>query len=925
VDSTYSVWPEPAPGYAPEPIGLPVSNLRAHVLDRHLGPLPVGVPGELYLSGDSLARGYLHRPAQTAERFLPDPLSTAPGARLYRTGDLARRLSDGQLEYLGRLDHQVKIRGQRVELGEIEAQIVAQPGVRDAVVTLLEDGGDLRLVAHVVPAPEDPADEAAERASREEARVEQWQSLYEEVYRTEAETDAAFDPSFDIRGWNSSYTGEPLPAGEMRRWLDSTVARILDLRPRRVLEIGCGTGLILFAVAPHTERYLATDFSGPVIENLRRNVSRLGLAERVELERRPAHGLAGLPPGAFDTVILNSVVQYFPGAQYLAAVLEQAAAALAEGGSIFLGDLRSLPLLEAYHASVQLHQAAPELTGAELLRRIDAQRRREEELALDPAFFQALRTRLPRLADVTVQVKRGGDLNELTRYRYDVVLHLDRPRARPAAVRVERLENPRVGAELHLLGWLRERGGDAARATVAELRERLADAPTAPDPEVYWRLCEERGYRVEVGWAADGEPGDLEVRLYDPASPPTQATEAIAAIVPDGDLARFASDPLPGRWRRTFVPELRRRLEERLPGYMVPQALVCLEALPLTPNGKVDRAALPPPDRDALVSRDGHEPPETATEQRLAEIWKGLLDVERVGRRDGFFDLGGHSLMVVMLAAAIRNGLGVDVPVPRLFERVILESQAALIDSLRSASGESAGEPAGIVTRLNDADGRPVFCFPPLLGYGLAFLGIGRRIASHALWAFDFPEGDPDPLGRFARRIEEIQPEGPLVFLGYSAGGPVALEVARLLEERGRTVTDLIFLDSAVVDRRPELSDTELDDLVTENLDYFEGFILSDPQLRQRYLDDGARAAMAAKMRGYLRFLDGLRHAGPPSANVHLIHSTDQNGNGRRDWRGLVRGEVRFYQGAGRHVDMVADEHVDTNAALVAGILETLD
>jgi fengycin family lipopeptide synthetase D len=354
---------------------------------------------------------------------------------------------------------------------------------------------------------------------------------------------------------------------------------------------------------------------------------------------------------------------------------------------------------------------------------------------------------------------------------------------------------------------------------------------------------------------------------------------------------------------------------------MVPQALVCLEALPLTPNGKVDRAALPPPDRDALVSRDGHEPPATETEQRLAEIWKGLLDVERVGRRDGFFDLGGHSLMVVMLAAAIRNELGVEVPVPQLFERVILESQGALIDSLRTA----AAEPAEVVTRLNGAAGRPVFCFPPLLGYGLAFLGIGRRIACHALWAFDFPEGDPDPLGRFARRIEEIQPEGPLVFLGYSAGGPVALEVARLLEERGRNVSDLIFLDSAVVDRRPELSDAELDDLVTENLDYFEGFILSDSQLRQRYLDDGARAAMAAKMRGYLRFLDGLRHAGPPAANVHLIHSIDGNGHGGRDWRELVRGEVRSYQGAGRHVDMVADEHVDANAALVAGILESLD
>src|SRR6218665_725332 len=140
IDATFSVWTREADG-GPTPIGRPVSNMRAYVLDRHLEPLPVGVPGELYLAGDGLARGYLHQPAFTAERFLPDPRATPPGSRLYRPGDLARWLPDGQLEYLGRVDHQVKIRGQRVELGEVEAQLQSLEEVRDAVVTLLEDEG----------------------------------------------------------------------------------------------------------------------------------------------------------------------------------------------------------------------------------------------------------------------------------------------------------------------------------------------------------------------------------------------------------------------------------------------------------------------------------------------------------------------------------------------------------------------------------------------------------------------------------------------------------------------------------------------------------------------------------------------------------------------------------------------------------------
>jgi amino acid adenylation domain-containing protein len=137
------------------PIGRPLSNTQVYILDKTMRPVPPGVVGELYAGGDGLARGYLHRPALTAERFLPHPFSDLPGARLYRTGDLARLLADGSIEFVGRVDDQVKIRGFRIELGEIEAALSEHPGVGEAAVVVRQDeGGEKRLVACFVPRSE---------------------------------------------------------------------------------------------------------------------------------------------------------------------------------------------------------------------------------------------------------------------------------------------------------------------------------------------------------------------------------------------------------------------------------------------------------------------------------------------------------------------------------------------------------------------------------------------------------------------------------------------------------------------------------------------------------------------------------------------------------------------------------------------------
>lgn len=134
------------------PIGRPISNTSVYIVDRAMNPVPIGIAGELYIGGDGVARGYLNRPELNAERFVPDPFSQSPEARLYRTGDLVRYRPNGEIEFLGRIDNQVKVRGFRVELGEIESALTEHPAVREAVVVARKDNGDKHLAAYLVPA-----------------------------------------------------------------------------------------------------------------------------------------------------------------------------------------------------------------------------------------------------------------------------------------------------------------------------------------------------------------------------------------------------------------------------------------------------------------------------------------------------------------------------------------------------------------------------------------------------------------------------------------------------------------------------------------------------------------------------------------------------------------------------------------------------
>ena len=623
---------------------------------------------------------------------------------MYRTGDLVRWSADGDLEFVGRADRQVKIRGHRVELGEIETAVVRHPSVSQTAVVLREDGlGSQQLAAYVVLAPQADSEEAARE------KVDEWQQVYDSVY---TDTDSAPPPlGEDFGVWKSSYDGQLLPMEQLREIQDDTAARLRSLGARRVLDIGVGAGLTLARLARTCDAYWGTDLSAPVVQKIRAQVDKYpALAEKVELRCQPADDLDGLPKDFFDLVVINSVIQHFPTVDYLVRVLTNAMDLIRPGGSVVVGDVRHLGLLRSLKTAIHLHRADDRTDAAEVRRSVEHALALEKDLMMYPEFFVALADQMDSVAVVDMRLKPGRYHNEFTRYRYDVVLrkhsggaepaaeslgdlpvlrwgqdiveldqlaaHLDGPASAP--VRISRIPNGRIANEVAASSRLAE--GAAIGAVLSELRTEMRGV----DPEELRVLAEGLGYQVIFTWSGSPD-GSFDCVLVAANGPdlPVLSDLYRPGVEEKAPLASYANAPMAAGAADLPTASLRAHLAKMLPDYMIPAAFVRLDALPFNSNGKLDRAALPAP-RPTTTSSG--RAPGNSMEEALSELFGKVLGIPQVEVDDNFFELYGNSILAVRLASQIKQRFGVDLPVHEIFARPTVAALADLL--IRPGSDE---------------------------------------------------------------------------------------------------------------------------------------------------------------------------------------------------------------------------------------------
>lgn len=677
-------------------IGYPIKDLKIYILNQYMRMVPGGVVGEMYVGGAGVSKGYWNRQTLNEERFIQNPF-LLENDLLYKTGDLACKHINGDLEYIGRNDEQVKIKGFRMELNEIKEQINKNPLVKDNIVVLDKIKEDARIISYLILDSQAKSEIINELLKKDDYNLET-EEVFDHNY---SQTNNLEDEKFNIIGWNNSYNNQQISEAEMREWLESICHKLYELHMHSVLEIGVGTGMILYKIAPKVKYYVGLDISKEAIEYNNRIIEKHQMDyENVKLLHTSVENLEDKIKKNFDTVIINSVAQYFPDVSYFEKTLHACIERIQEQGQIIIGDVRSYDRLTMYYLSIELSHMDENESIATLRKNLDTRKENEKELIFSQNYFKELQKRIPEIACVTTTPKHGHINNELSKYRYDVVLSIHKQKDSFPALKdtkkVEKVDWLQVknnvsllkevigqfkGEVLHITNIPDERVELEARFlqqmdsvlenTTIKTYKKLLDYQknqglTYRDIQELTELAKNMEYCVHI--SMDHVVGCLDIILYKHhIQKETVVTYLNDCYSYDINKERI-TEPLKYKVQYKAVENIKDFLKNKLPYYMIPNEFVLIDRIPLTINGKTDYTLLPKPKLFHNTLLNDGDVCEESIIQEVSKVWKNLLHVEEVTEDDNFFQLGGHSLLATNLIFSLNDIYGVRIPLKYLFE-----------------------------------------------------------------------------------------------------------------------------------------------------------------------------------------------------------------------------------------------------------------
>lgn len=689
------------------PIGRAVCNSGAYVMDAQQRLLPPGTMGELVVTGDGLARGYLDSKLNDG-RFINISLN-GQHVRAYRTGDYVRaRPEDGLLEFFGRIDDQVKIRGNRIELAEVEHALLSQQSVNNAIALVVEQEGQGAEIGSFVTVENFDGVVGEDGGDAETGQVEVWKDLYETERYLGIDDIRGEQLGRDFKGWTSMYDGKLIDKADMSEWLDDTIRMILNgSTPGRVLEVGTGTGMILFNILEGLQSYLGIDPSESaarfVADATKSLIMDEDLRDKIEMRIGSAMDVRGLDlQHPVDVVVVNSVAQYFPSPDYLLNAIEDFAS-LSGCKRVFLGDLRSYALYREFGVDMGLCALGENATKDQFRKKIADMALTEEELLVDPGLLTALPSRLPHLIEhVEILPKRMEATNELSCYRYSAVLHVKNLAEQPLQVRdiarddwIDFQEKGLIAETLlHLLQGVPDQSVIAV-SNIPEaktlVQSHIVDSLAGQEPgDADWILREREvvkqcpsfsalqlqqigqleDFQVEISCARQySQRGGLDAVFHRGLA--SNHGERVLFRFPTDHAGRpphsLSSRPLQRKLNLKVETQLRESLTSKLPSYMIPKLIRVLDKMPINANGKVDRKALAsiaPSMMAQLSSLDAGSLPTTDAEKRIQALWSSVLGVDSrtIGANTSFLEIGGDSIQAMRLVGeARRQGLTLTV------------------------------------------------------------------------------------------------------------------------------------------------------------------------------------------------------------------------------------------------------------------------